>query len=177
VSQPAQQRAGDAGDAEHGPEVALVAATLPGRDDVADDAEGDGEQAAAADALEGPEGDQLAHGLAQPGKGRPDQEDDDRDLEDQPAPVEVGDLAPQRRGRGRGEQVGGDDPRQLVQPAELADDARQGGADDALVEGEQQHAGHDPGQHEQDLAVREVAGDVVVGLAGLGRQGWGVACG
>ena len=174
VGQPAaQQRAGHAGDAEHGPEVALVAAALAGRDDVADDAEGDREQAAAADALEGAEGDQLAHVLAEPGQGRAEQEDDDRDLEDQPAPVEVGDLAPQRRGRGRGEQVGGDDPRQLVQPAELADDAGQGGADDALVEGEQQHAGHHPGQDDQDLAVGEVAGDGGV-LAG-GGSAWPVA--
>ena len=111
VGEPAaQQRAGHRGDAEHGPEVALVAAALAGRDDVADDAEGDREQAAAADALDGAEDDQLAHVLAEPGQGRADQEDDDRDLEDEAPPVEVGDLAPQRRGRRRGEQVGGDHP-------------------------------------------------------------------
>ncbi len=74
-------------------------------------------------------------------------------LEDQPAAVEVGDLAPQRRDGGRGQQVGGDDPGQVVEAAEVADDAGQRGADDALVERGEEHAGHEADQHDHDLAV------------------------
>ena len=50
-------------DAEHGPEVALVAAALARRDDVADDGQGERHQATAAEALHGPERDQLGHRL------------------------------------------------------------------------------------------------------------------
>ena len=59
-----------------------------------------------------------------------------------PATVEVGDLAPERGAGGRGQQVGGDDPGEVLETAEVADDAGQGGADDALVERGQEHAGH-----------------------------------
>src|SRR5580765_8022353 len=49
-------------------------------------------------------------------------------------------LAVDRADDRRGEQVGGDDPRELGEPAEVADDRRQRGRDDRLVErGEQQH--------------------------------------
>jgi hypothetical protein len=72
VGQPAaEQRPGHRRDAEHGPEVALVAAALAGRDDVADDAEGDREQPAAADALQGPEEDQLGMFWLSPDRAEP----------------------------------------------------------------------------------------------------------
>ena len=149
----AEERSGHAGDAEDRAEIALVPAALAGRNDVADDAEGDRHQTAAADSLEGAEGDQLEHVLAEAAEGGADQEDDDRELEDQAATVEIGDLAPERGDGGRGQQIGGDDPREVVEAAEVADDAGQGGADDALVERGQEHAGHDADQHDHDLAV------------------------
>src|SRR6185312_15867850 len=86
-------------------------------------------------------------------EGGADQEDDDRDLEDEATAVEVGDLAPERRDGGRGQEIGGNDPREVVEAAEVADDAGQGGADDALVERGEEHAGHDADQHDHDLAV------------------------
>ena len=60
----------DVGDAEDGAEVAHVLAPLAGRDDVADDGLGPDHQPAGADALERPEGDELDHGLRQPGQDR-----------------------------------------------------------------------------------------------------------
>jgi len=68
--------------AEGGAEVALVATSLTGRDDVGDDRHRHGHQAAGAEPLDAPEGDQLEHVLTEPGEGRPDQEHDDGELED-----------------------------------------------------------------------------------------------
>ena len=89
---------------------------------------------------------------------RADQEDHDGGLEHRPPAVEVGDLAPQRGGGGRGEQVCGDDPGQLVQPAQLGGDLGQRDADDALVQGRQEHAGHQATEHDADLLAAQVAG-------------------
>ncbi len=105
-----------------------------------------------------------------PGQQRADDEGDDRDLEQQPPAVEVGDLAPQRGGGGGGQHVGGDDPRQLVEAAELGGDARQGGADDALVQGGQEHAGHQAAHDHEDLLV----GQVAVGVGG--HAGFSCGC-
>ena len=57
--EPADQRAEDAGHAEHAAEQALVAASFPGRHHVGDDRLRAGQQAAAADALDRAERDQL----------------------------------------------------------------------------------------------------------------------
>ena len=71
---------------------------------------------------------------------RADQEDHDRRLQHDLAAVEVAELAVERARDGRREQVGGHDPRQVLDPAEIADDRRQRGRDDRLVERrEQQH--------------------------------------
>ena len=57
-----------------------------------------------------------------------DQEDHDRGEEDALAAVHVAELAPDRGGGGGGERVGGDDPGEVLQAAELADDGRHRGA-------------------------------------------------
>ena len=59
--QPAEQRTGDAGDAEHRAEVAHVASSLAGAHDVSDDRLGSYHESAGPHALDGPEGDQLGH--------------------------------------------------------------------------------------------------------------------
>ena len=87
-----------------------------GGDDVADDRLGADDQAAAAESLDGAEHDELGHGLAESGEDRSDQEDDDRGLEEHLPAVLVAELAPQRCRDGRGEQVGGDDPREMGPP-------------------------------------------------------------
>ncbi len=159
-----------AGRAEDRTEVAAVTATLTRRDDVADGGQGEGEQTTATEALDGTEGDQLADVLSQAGHQGADQEGDDRGLEDQLATVEVGDLAPQRRRGGLGEQVGRDHPGQVAEAAELAGDAGECGTDDGLVEGGEEHARHQPAHHHQDLAVAEIA--LLVGSLGLRHEVW-----
>ena len=152
---PAEQRPGDRGQGEGGSEVALVAAPLPGRDDVGDDRHGHGHEPAGPQALDAPEGDQLAHVLAESGQCRADQEDHDGELEDALAPELVGQLAVERGGDGRRQQVGGHHPAHVVETVEAVDDGRQRGADDGLVEGGQEHAEHQAAEDDQDLAVAE----------------------
>ena len=59
-------------------EEALVLAALARRDDVADHGERGDDQAAAAEALQRAEGDQLRHVLGQAAQDRADEEDHDR---------------------------------------------------------------------------------------------------
>ena len=92
-----------------------------------------------AEALQGPEPDQLAHRLRHSGQRRSDQEDDDRGQEDVLPPVQIADLPPQWRGDRRAQHVGRDDPRDLVEPAELANDLGKGGTDNHVVEHRQEH--------------------------------------
>jgi hypothetical protein len=113
--------------------------------------------------LEGPEGDQLAHVLGQAAQGRAGQKDHDRGQEDRLAAIEVADLAPERRGGGGGEQVGGDHPGQVVEAAQVADDRGQGGGDDRLIEGAQQHREQEPAKGEQNLASAEPCGCSALG--------------
>jgi len=129
-----EQRADDARRAEDGPEQPLVAAPLAGRHDIADDRLGADEQAAPAEPLDRPEGDELGHRLAEPRQDGPDQEDDNRGLEEPLAAVLVAELAPQRRRGGRREQVCRHDPRKVGLVMQVGDDRRQGGGDDRLVE-------------------------------------------
>ncbi len=139
----AEQRPGHRGDREDGADQPHVAAALPGRDDVGDDRLRAHHEAAGAGALDGAEGDQLHHRLAQAGQHRADQEDDDRGQEDGLAPVHVAELAVDRRRARRGEQVRGDDPGEVVEAAEVADDRRQRRRHDRLVERGQEHAEHE----------------------------------
>ena len=154
----AEQRADDARDAEDRAEEPLVATAFARRDDVADDRLRTDHQAAAAETLDGPERDQLGQGLAEPREGRAAQEDDDRRLEEELAPVLVAELAPQRRRDGRGEQVGDDDPGEVRRAVEVGDDRRQRGRDDRLVERRQEHPEHQRADDDQHAAVAE-AGD------------------
>ena len=110
----AEQRPGDAGEAEHGAEQARVAAALARRHDVADRGLRADHQPAAAEALQRAEGDQLVEALALAAQRRADQEHDQAGLQDDLAPVHVAELPVQRRDGGLREQVGGDDPGDVV---------------------------------------------------------------
>ena len=85
----------DARETEDGAEVAHVAATLTRRDDVTDDRLRTDHQSSGTSTLDGATQDEFEHVLREAGKNRTRQEDDDRDLEEPLAPVEVAELAPQ----------------------------------------------------------------------------------
>ena len=112
----------------------------------------------APDALHSAERDELEHALRQAGQERAEQEDQDRGEEHRAAPVDVAQLAVERRADGGAQQVGGDHPRVVVEPAELADDRRERRRHDRLVQGGQEQTGHQAAEDDQDLPVRERRG-------------------
>ena len=150
----AEQRADDRRNAEHGAEETLVLAAFAWRDDVADDRQRRHDQAAAPEALQGPERDQFGHVLADPAERGADQEDGDRRLQDDLPTIEISELSVERAGDRRGQQVGGDDPGEVLDPAEVADDRGQRGRDDRLVERGQQQ---DEQQRAEDHAQARLA--------------------
>jgi hypothetical protein len=151
----AEQRARDRGDGEDATDQPHVATAIAGRDDVCDDRLRADHQPAGAHTLEEAERDQLVHRLAQSREHRADEEDQDRSLEDRLAAQHVAELPVERRRDRGGEQVRRHDPGQVVQPAEVADDRRQGGRDDRLVERGQEHPEHQCGE---DRAERSPGG-------------------
>ena len=153
--EPAEQRAADGGEHHHDHHVAHVAAALARRHDVAESRHRAHHQAAGAQALDRAEGDQLRHGLRQAGQGRSGQEDDDGGDEELLPAVHVTELAVERRGDRRRQDVRGHYPGQVRNPAELAHDPRQRRAHDEVVEHGQQDRHQQPGQHDEHLARGE----------------------
>jgi hypothetical protein len=158
----AGKRAGDHGQRHDSRHDALVPAAFPGRYQVADDRHHVDDEAAGAETLDRPEGDQLDHAVAgaaeQAGSGRAaerraDEEDDDRGQEDRLAAEQVAHLAPDRGGDGGAEHVRGDDPGQVGEAAEFADDAGHGRTDDEVVQHRQHHGQQQPRQDHQDLTL------------------------
>jgi hypothetical protein len=141
--EPTEARADQEGDPEDRPEQALVLAPLGGREQVADDRQGDREERARAEALQAAEEDELPHRLAQARQHRADQEQDDPDQEQWPAAVQVRELAVDRHGDRARQQEDRYDPGVVIGALELGDDAGQDGTDDRLIEGGQEHAQQD----------------------------------
>ena len=130
----AEQRSDDRRNTEHGAEEALVLAALARRHHVPHNRQRRHDQAAPAEALQGPERDQLGHVLAEAAQCRSDQEECDGGLQHDLAAVEIAELAVERTRDRRGQQVRRDDPGEMLDPAEIADDRRQRRRDDRLVE-------------------------------------------
>src|SRR5205085_248471 len=140
---------------EDAPDQALVAASVARRDDAPDDREREREEPTGAEALERAEDDQLRHPPRRAAERRADEEEPDRDEEERPPPVDVAELPVQRHGdRGR-EHVRREDPRVAREPAEVADDPRQRGRDDRLVERREEERHHQPRVDGEDAAFRE----------------------
>ena len=166
----AEQRADDHRQAEDAHQDAHELGALSGREDVADDRLRDRHHGAGAQALEGAEGDEGGHAVRLAAQGRAHDEDAHAQGVEALAAVGVGELAPDRHGSGRRQQVAGGHPHVVLEAVQAADDHRQGGADDRLVEGRQQHAEHHAGEDEADAATAErvaprlaIGGGVAVG--------------
>ena len=163
----AEQRPGDGGQSEGGADQAHVAAALPGRYDIGHDRLDADHEAAAADALDGAEDDQFVHRARPARQRRADDEDENGEDEDRLAAEEVTELAVEGQTDGRGQQVGRHRPGHLVQTVQFADDLRQGGGDDGLVERREQQR-----QHQADEDQPHPAGaELDCGCAGGGRRG------
>ena len=127
---------------EHGAERPLVLAAFAQRDDVGDQGRGRDREATCGEALNGPPDDETRHAASEPAGRRGEHEKARRQLEDELATVEVAELACEHRGDGVGQQVGRHHPAEVLGAPEVADDRRQGGRDDRLVERREQHAQH-----------------------------------
>ena len=139
----AQRRTDDRREREDPTEQPLVLAPLARAEEVADDGERDREDRAGAEALDAAEQDELPHLLAQAAQQRAGEEEADADHHHRPPPEQVGELAVDRPGHRGGQQVDGDHPHVELVALEVGHDARQGRADDRLVERGQEHREED----------------------------------
>ena len=139
----ADERPEDRGEAEHATHEALVLAPLPRRNDVADDRLRQGHEGPHPDALHCPGGDEPPEVLRQAGQDRADHEDDEPTEVEPASPVDVRELADDGHGDRAGEHGGSREPRVVLHPAQLRDDARHRRADDGLADRGHQHAEHE----------------------------------
>ena len=93
----------------------------------------------------------VEHVRRQRAGDRADDEDRDADQHRDPPAMDVAELAVERRHRGRGQEIDGDDPGQMLEVAELAPDGRQRRGDDGLVEGREEHGEKDADEDRADL--------------------------
>ena len=168
----AQHRPGDARQHEHAGEIALVAGPLLGRHDVGDDGLRQRDQPAAAQPLQRTGADQRQHRGGESAGGRAQDEDADADQQDLAPAVDVAELAVERCHRGGAEEIGRHHPGQVRQVAELAPDGGQGGGDDGLVEGGQEHGEHDADDDRADGGMLEDRRRVGDGRGDRHHQSW-----
>ena len=161
-----KQRADDRCESEDATEDALIATTVAWRDDVANGRDRGDDQPTRTKPLNRPVGDQRRHRVGEATQRRTAEKDDDRNLEHELAAVEVAEFAVDRARNRRGEQVGRDDPREVLETAEVSDDRRQGGGDDRLVERREEHHEHQCAEDDAHAWGRNVGW--VNGLAGRG---------
>lgn len=141
-------------EAVHAAEEPLEAAAFGGRDDVGDGGHRDDHQPAAAEALQRAQENQLRHVLRDAAKNRPGEKDQDRRLKHDLAAELIAELAIKRNDDGRAEQVGRDDPREVFEPAQIADDGRQRGRYDGLIERAEQHHEQERREQQSDRRFR-----------------------
>ena len=139
-------------DRPHAGEVALDLGPLLERVEVADDRHRHRLDGAGAEALDRPEHDQRGHPPCDAAGQRADEEDPDADQHHRLAAVEVGELGEDRDRDRLREEVDGEQPRELGEAAEVADDRRHGGGEDRRVDRDQADAQHHREEHRPALA-------------------------
>src|SRR5438105_15609890 len=87
-----KQRTSDAGKAEHRTENSLVAAAISRRDDVSDNGLGGDDEPPAAKALHRAEENKLGHVLTQSAQRRPNEEQNDRRMQNDFRPIQIAQL-------------------------------------------------------------------------------------
>ena len=138
---------------EDGGDIDLVFAALLGRHHVGDDGLRQRDQPAAAEPLDEARQHEQPERRRERAGDRADDEDDDAREQRHPPPMDVGELAVERRHGGGGEQIGRHHPGQMRHVAELAPDRRHGGGDDGLVQRRQEHGEHDAEDDGADIRM------------------------
>src|ERR1051325_6321671 len=144
---------GNAPDTEDSAEDPLISPAVSRWDDVADDGLRRHDEAATAEPLDRAEEDELHHASAQSAQDRSGQEEHDGALEHALSTVEIPELAIERGDDGLREQVGGDDPRKVLDTAELAHDRGEGGGDDGRVERGKEHGQDEAAEDDEDARL------------------------
>ena len=144
----ADQRADHRRQAKNAAEQTLIAAAVGGRDDVGHRRHADHHQAAAAEPLQAAHQHQLGHVLRQPAEGGADEKQPNRHLQHDFATEQIAEFTVQRHRDGGAEDIGGDHPGKLVQPPQFADNRRQRGGDNGLIQRGEQH-------HQQQCAEQQ----------------------
>jgi hypothetical protein len=157
--QPAQHRPRDAGEDPRRAHVGLVLAALARRDDVRDRGLRQRKNPAAAQSLQRAAGDQRRHVGRERAQHRADAEQRQRGQHHAAPPVDVGELAVERRHRGRGQQERGDDEREVFEVAEVAADGRERRRDDGLVHRREERRQHQAEEDGADFRLRQPARD------------------
>src|SRR5204863_2808854 len=135
---PADGRSDHRGNPEDAAEDSLKLRAFRGRIQVTDRREHAREEHAAEDSLNAAEGDELRHVLRLPAERGRENETDHSAEKEWLAAEQVAQLAGDRGERGRGDEVGGRDPREVIEAIQVGDDAREGRADDRLVKGREE---------------------------------------
>ncbi len=91
--------------------------------------------------------------VAVPHRSEPSHERTEREYVQRLAAEQVRELAVQRRGDGRGDEVRRRDPRLQGEAVEVVADGADGRVDDHLVQGGQEHADHEAADDEVDLSA------------------------
>ena len=139
---PAHQRSRDGRQTEHGTRDAMIPAAILGRSQVPGRGDGVDQYHTTPQTLQGTEGDELVHRLAQPDKDRGEGKGHDADQKQDPATVEVGEPARNRHDRRRGHHVGRGRPGVPVESPQVGDGGRQHGAHDRVAHGSQKERRH-----------------------------------
>ena len=144
--QAAERRADDGADPPHAREVPLDLAALGRRVEVGDDRRGDRDDRTGADPLNGAEHDQRDHAPRHAAEHGTEEEDADPEEQHRLAAEDVREPAVDRHQHRLREQIDREQPRELREPAEVADDLRDRGRDDRAVDRRQpgrEHEGRD----------------------------------
>ena len=150
----ADERAADGREREDRADVAGVPPALAGAHDARDDDLDQRGQATDAEALQGPGADQHLHAGRQPGDQRAGAEDHQGALHEHLLAEEVGELAPDRGGRGHREQRRDDDPGVAGLAAlEVGHDPRERVGDHGAGEHRHEHREEEAGHGLEHLAV------------------------
>jgi hypothetical protein len=145
-------------------EIGVVAPALLRRHQVAEHDHAHRREAAAAEPVQHAPEDEHQHVGRQRADQRAREISEDRDAQRELAAVDVGDLAVERHHRGRRQQIGGDQPGQVVDVVELAPDRRQRARQDGLVERAHEGRQQDAEDDQQRLTMGEGLGLTAVGV-------------
>ncbi len=145
-------------------EIAVVAAALLRRHQVAEHDHAHRRQSAAAQTMQRAAEDQHPHVGRQRADQRAGHVGEDRDAQREPPAADVGDLAVERDHRRRGEHVGGDQPGQALNVAEVAADDRQRGGQNGLVERAEERRQQDAEDDEQRFTMSKGRALTVLGV-------------